>query len=324
MNPALFRRLRAAFAFTAALAAGLSQAAPLSIRLDGLPSGLQASVTASSLSCNPSGGLLEPVGTWPLTETTVPVFERVALAGGQFSFQTRLVPVYSIEDRVFPQTACDGGIQFTLRVVTDRAGERGHRRGSLRHEVLSDGTFRVHQTVEGRSEEPHIKANPFVQVTRGIRQTVIFTNRNPFGSSELHVLETGLPSLSFIRQVAPTASNPLPRAIVTRLFINTDGAKCIQAAGVTKCRSERSLLGSTLEHGGVSLDASDNTRIERGDSVNSSAYFTFKLAPDFPAGAYTLRTQAEDLGDYDYLVNGVPTPMDLMKWVTFSQSLIVQ
>ena len=314
----LHRALRRSLAgLTLAAATAASLATPVTVSISGLPPGLQPVLQTMRNVC-PDGMGWARNAPQALTEQTSTVFERVTLPGSKVQFRPRIVTRYVAQFDT-PATTntrspawevqCsatgmnDDWFQFSVDVPgTDAQGRPQVQTVSL-GQTPQRGPLVLQQTLAARTTSISLSTPAQDLLPRGMLHTV----RMGLSVSSGTVQQA---SLDLLR---PVPSNPQLRVAVARLFQRANGTACIQAGGNTRC------LGDTpgpLMHGGLVLHAmSSNQR---------QATVQFTLMQDFPAGALTLRSSADASDLPFYLVDGVPTPMDLLPWTGLDQAVTVQ
>lgn len=318
MNLSPTQRLTRLILTIVSLWAGTAAAAPVSATIDGLPPGLSTRIVASKISCNPLTPRIERFAAVPMVESNVVLYDYVLGPNGVPLLRPRTVTSYSANMDISTR-GCTGGftaVQFSVDVEGESpSGSLTFRNAFVFTSLASDDPIRVVGTLRGFSHRllsgSGGSAAPFVQLTRGLFGRVGFTHANPFGAASV-----AAPVLEF---VLPSPTAPRGFAVSTRLFIKGDGQKCIRAQFITRCQTT-----GMLSHGGVDLNT-DSTEHRSGSNTSaSSSIFVFRLSNSFPAGTYTLNASADDVDPFDYLVDGVPTPLDLLKWTPATQSVVVQ
>lgn len=312
------RRLARLCAAASALGAVAAGAVPVSAVIDGLPPGLSTRLIASKITCGSFTPRIDRFAGVPMAENSFTVFDTVVGVGGITLLRPRIVTTYSAQAD-FSDRGCDGTptqLQFSVDVDGERTSASPvFRTAGVSSSTRVDGSIRVATTLRGFSQGlvsgPAGSLAPFVQFTRGIFNRVVVSHSDPFGAASVAapVLELVLPS--------PTA--PRGFAVSTRLFITSSGEKCIRAQFTTRCQTS-----GILSHGGVDL-STDSTEHRPGSRTSASgSTFVFKLSNSFPIGTYTLNAWADDVDPFDYLVDGVPTELDLIKWTPVTQSVVIQ
>lgn len=318
MNLSPTQRLTRLILTVVSLWAGTAAAVPVSASIDGLPPGLSTRIVASKISCNPLTPRIERFAAVPMVENNVVFYDYVLGPNGVPLLRPRTVTSYSANMDISTR-GCTGGftaVQFSVDVEGESpSGSLTFRNAGVFTSLATDDPIRVVGTLRGFSHglvsgsAGHLA--PFVQFTRGLFNRVVVSHSNPFGAASVAapVLELVLPS--------PTA--PRGFAVSTRLFVRSSGEKCIRAQFITRCQTS-----GTLSHGGVDLRADSTEHRPGSNSSASSSTFYFRLSNSFPAGTYTLNASADDVDPFDYLVDGVPTSLDLLKWTPATQSVVVQ
>lgn len=307
----------AAALLTLLLAAPAARAVPVSMTLDELPPGLAVNAMVFRSTC-PNGGqhVRQFAASFPLAESSRIVFETVTGLDGRPTLRSRIVTTYSgqladVSAAVPPQNRCSFGQALTFDAGVIGAGASGQPAQRIAERLGSAANPTTAQNVVRRM----LGSTTGLPAARDLsrNQLVSFTvfHENPFGDAA-----TQSPTMEFSRP-GPILGGGLQLAQVTRLFINASGARCIRAAGVTRCSNSTPLQNGRLVHGGVELVVA-NTR-----HLQSQSTFQFELNSDFVAGSYTVRAFADDNDSIDYLVDGVPTEMDLIKWVPSVSAMTV-
>lgn len=318
MNQSNPQRLTRLILTIASLWAGTAAAVPVSASIDGLPPGLSTRIVASKISCNPLPPRIERFAAVPMVENNVVVYDYVLGLNGVPLLRPRTVTSYSANMNI-STGGCTGGftaVQFSVDVEGESTfGSLTFRNAGVFSSPATDDPIRVVGTLRGFSHRLFLGSvpnlAPFVQLTRGLFNRVSFSHVDPFGAASV-----AAPVLEF---VLPSPTAPRGFATSTRLFVKGDGQKCIRAQFITRCQTT-----GVLSHGGVDL-STDSTEHRSGSSSSaSSSTFVFRLSNSFPAGTYTLNASADDVDPFDYLVDGVPTSLDLLKWTPATQSVVVQ
>ncbi|PTT89595.1 hypothetical protein DBR42_07535 [Pelomonas sp. HMWF004] len=257
-----------------------------------------------------------------MVERTFTDWVSVTLPDGSRVIRPRISTTYSAQADINLTTPCGATrfLGFQVRVLGERTPTSLERRDAdLEHQRLPDGSISINGTVQAFTESL-LKSDitlvnvPFSQLARGVFHSIGATHQNPFGPASV-----GSPMLEFSR---PSLQQyPLGFAVVTRLFITADGRKCIRAGSTTKCHPGSSLQDGLLVHGGIALSVGGTAHLLGASNVPSSTRFSFRINDDFPVGEYTLSARADDVDSIDYLIDGVPTPLDLIKWLPVTQTV---
>lgn len=317
-NSARFPLNTAPFALSAlsALCVGGASAEPLHVAVSGLPAGLSTELMAMRETCPTakSPRQLENFQVVPLMEKTIANWVRVQLPDGNWRLIQRLSTTYNAQAEINPNGPCGAPefLSFRLRVLGERTATSLERRdANLSHQRLADGTISISGPVQAfsdtlRKRDPVFVNVAFTQLARGVFHEVSARHANPFGNESV-----GAPVLEFVKPPL----NPLGFSTITRMFISLDGSKCIGAGSTTKCYPGSALQEGLLVHGGIALSPGSTT-LSQG-----YASFRFRLNDDFQVGEYILKARADDLDSIDYLVDGIPTPLNLINWIPVSQTV---
>lgn len=309
------RRSLAGLALACVSAAGL--ATPVTVAVSGLPPGLQPVLQIKRNVCPDGMGWVRNTPQ-ALTEQTSTVFDRVVLPGGSVQFRprtvTRYVAQFDTPETPATRTAAfevrcsavfmhDDLFQFSLDVPGMDAKGRATVQTLGLGQTPQQGPVVLRPTVAARTTSLTLATPAQDLLPRGMRHTVRLGLSVSGGT-------VGQTSLNLLR---PVAGNPLLRLSAARLFQRADGVPCIQAAGSTRCLDDSP---GPLLHGGVQLHAITSNQRE--------ATLQFTLLQDFPVGALTLRASAEASDLPFYLVDGVPTALDLLPWARLDHAVTVQ
>ena len=304
---------RTAFAVAVALAAPAALAA-VDTRIDGLPPGLTVALVASQQRCTVNGPLTQQLAQQPLTEQTITFWDTVPVLGGGFQLAQRTRTTYVGRltlPQQLPATGCTAtAVNFDLGVL----GEAAIRFGRIGN-TSSPGTFTaLNVTMEA-------KTTTLVQIGDGSTPTALVRGQTQRWSTthrdsmnESSVVE---PVLDFMVQTNfPFFGATASRA---RISIARDGQVCVRANNTTVCRTRAQ--GGTVVNGDVEVDVADTRHTTLTDSANTT--WRFRLGAGFPAGTVAARVAADDLDSIDYMVDGVPTTLNLLPWKSLSVPVLV-
>lgn len=156
-----------------------------------------------------------------------------------------------------------------------------------------------------------------ITITRDVETSVFVDNLNT-----ISVPSTRMPSLSFERK---TDHPFLPRQLA-RLWLNERGRTCITASSRTVCQGAVPATPSgAIVHAGITLWPILPSIVGNHVPANTSrAHFRFKLPSSFSVGTFDLVASADDKDERSYLVNGVPTALDLLPWYPAVHDVAVQ
>ena len=301
-----------------------ASATPVRAVVDGLPAGLSTELVALRATCPTasSPGQIAAFFSMPMVETTFTDWVAVTLPDGSRTIRPRTRTNYSAQADLNLTTPCGATrfLGFKVRVLGERTATSLERRdATVGHERLPDGSISIRSTVQAWTDkmlkrDPVLVNVPFTQLARGVWHSIGAMHHNPFGAASVVA-----PVLEFLRP----APQPYPFgfATSTRLFITADGRNCIRANGTTKCHPGSPLQDGLLVHGGIALAA--GVHLQGGSTTPASSRFNFRFNNDFPVGDYTLSFRADDADAIEYLVDGVPTPLDLIKWLPSTQPVQV-
>lgn len=309
-------------ASAALLPAAPAAALPVSAQIDNLPPGLTVQLQPRRCVTGDFNGPQSQMQTPPidLRESSFTVYEPVTSATGQTTLRARVLTRYSGQAEVDPDPPAQVGLLACDRVVPGsevlRFALAIHGQGSggqaATRELHLGQTFNrvnpvaLRRTLSGSSA----LLNPPTQVPRLTRLQFEVQHSNPFSTPETPA--TQVPSLE-LRRAVPLPGSLLSTVQVTRVFIDADGRRCIRsAANVTRCSGGTPLVAGLLVHGGVALDVKET----RPRLVGGTERTVFVLALDssFAPGELTLRASADDRDPMPYLVDEVPTELDLLPW----------
>jgi len=313
------------FALSALWVTGAS-ATPTRAEINGLPAGLSTELLAYARACPTatSPGLMKEFANVPMVESTLTVLVSVRRPDGTSMTVPRLVTSYGVQTDINMNGPCGAreNVEFGVRVLGERTtASLGRRDAGIGHQQLADRSYSIRGTLQGASHglqkrDPIFVNVSFTQLARGVFHTIGATHENPFGNTS-----TVTPMLRFIKP-APLLQAPAQGVSVsTRLFITEDGRKCIGAGSTVKCFPGAALENGLLVHGGIALSISQTEFPQVSSTTSRGSHFTFKLNDDFPVGEYKIEALADDLDSIDYLVDGVPMPLNLIKWLPVSQTV---
>lgn len=309
MIQSLALRVRGALTGLACAAVVAPAAAQTTIdtRIDGLPSGLKLRLDLVNVYCNgPVNNLLAARDLDELPPQTV--WEPVPAPGGGFLLVQRTVFPYVTQ---FPRPnlpAC-GGESVNMYYLTV-LGDREKRVATLGSLGTSVPQIRV--TMEAKTTEIYSRVNfqatPISPVPRNLPLQWIakYTNRMGSDSTVDAVLDFLVPS-----------NFPFPGALANHVRLTTsgNGVVCARSGSTTTCRTRDQ--GGTLTVGGVAVDVANT--VHSGPSTS----WRFRLLDTFPTGNMTVRASANDFDSIEYLVNGIPTSLDLLPWKSLSTPVLV-
>lgn len=299
-----------------------------SLTLTGLPAGLDVEFQTRLLRCvdpldfMPSGSVqMQPRLVWSL--------ERVeASTGLQYRLVSRTVYDGQVQPSLpLPAGPClgaDGGnhdleLRAVVRGGTDPARPLTREVYALPR-VMLNSNLHFTQHLAARSTFsaftlPAGQTGP-ITITRGVVKVVEVDNLNMIGTRD-----TRTPSLAIL-----LTSGPVLNRLLARLWLNASGRACITAGGSTVCQgSVPAAPSGGIVHAGIELQSIDHLRTAQGLPANTSrAQFQFKLPASFPAGTFDLVASADDNDPMPYLVDGVPTTLDLLPWQAAVHSVAVQ
>jgi hypothetical protein len=283
-------------ASAALLPAAPAAALPVSAQIDNLPPGLTVQLQPRRCVTGDFNGPQSQMQTPPidLRESSFTVYEPVTSATGQTTLRARVLTRYSGQAEVDPDPPAQVGLLACDRVVP---GSEVLRFALAIHGQGSGGQAATRELHLGQTFN---RVNPVA-----LRRTLS-------GSSALLNPATQVPSLE-LRRAVPLPGSLLSTVQVTRVFIDADGRRCIRsAANVTRCSGGTPLVAGLLVHGGVALDVKET----RPRLVGGTERTVFVLALDssFAPGELTLRASADDRDPMPYLVDEVPTELDLLPW----------
>ena len=327
MNHDLFRTLLRrilprppALALAAALIAGTPTAmAAIDIRLDGLPAGLTASVTADLVRCNGNGTIDVGVAGANLTENTTVMWVQVPRLTGGFTLQQRTFTSYhgQLSINALPSSGCSFGnaVKFRLNLMGESAtGNPTYRSAVIWTTSSPLSMSTLHHTIEAKTLsltyfENNVGASPVTSTTRGTWNRWSSMHSNSMGSSS-----TVDPTLDFLVPGPPQFLGIMQR--VARITVTQDRRVCI-VASTTVCRARSE--GGVLSHANIDVGVSDTVH----NPSSPSTQWSFRLAPGFRAGTVTVRVAADDLDPASYLVDGEPTELNLLPWKPLSVPVLV-
>jgi hypothetical protein len=309
--------LAAATLLTLTLTAPAAHAVPVSMTLEELPPGLAITAMVFRSTC-PNGGqhARQFAASFPLAESSRVVFESATGLDGRPTLRSKVVTIYSgqlaeVSAAVPAQNRCSFGEALSFDAGLLGAGANGQQAQRVLERLGSAANPTVARNLVRKINGSSSGLLPARDLSRNQLVSFTISHENPFGDAF-----TQAPVMEFSRP-GPIIGGGLQLALVTRLFINTAGARCIRAAGVTRCSNNTPLQNGRLIHGGVELVVA-NTRHQ-----NFQSSFQFELNNDFVAGSYSVRAFADDNDTIDYLVDGVPTELDLIKWVPSTSTMTV-
>jgi hypothetical protein len=312
-----FRSLRCLLALAAMAAASGVQAVPVSVSISGLPPGLAPVLDIQRSTC--PGGSFYWLGnpSQALTEFSHTVIEPVTLPGGQITLRSRVITVYTAS---FDTTTTPGPSYPQLEVrCTAFHSDLFHF--NLRVPGLDSSDLPVSTVTSlgyARQSSP-VTLNRMMAAT-----TTSFTpSLNTLSRGVAHTVETthdasiGTVQGQRLDFLGPSTLSAGAFNRVASLFVRTsDGARCVQAGGITRC-----LSGATpVDAGGVRLHSLQRTV----SGVVAKASFQFELLPSFPIGTLKLSASADASDLPAYLVDGVPQALDLLPWQAMTQTVNVQ
>lgn len=302
-----------------ALAAGATQAAPVSVSIGGLPPGLAPTVIVQRNVC-PDGVGWVTNPTLTLTEQTSTTIERVVLPSGQTTIRSKLVTRYvgSFDTPATPsqspiafEVQCsrvalsEDLFRFSLRVPgTNALGGAAALTQDL-GVTLQNASITINRTLAAKTTDVTVLNQPQATLARGMIHTVTAAMSTSLGTLTA-------PTLDFLR---PSSLFPGAFSRVARLFVRADGAACVQAGTTTRCLGETALP----EAGGVMLRG-----LQAPAGSLGQARFQFELAQGFPVGTLKLRASADATDLAHYLVDGTPQTLDLLPWQSQDEDLTVQ
>lgn len=278
----------------------------------GLPAGLAVTLRVVLLNCS-SGSVFIPAGAAPMTETSFTTYESVQTPTGPV---IRAVVITTYAAQIRPTwsklaSPCGAAYGNNLEFSASVAGENSlglpavKSYANLAAASLASGPFSLTTRLEGKSGPPQFGTSAINPLQRGPLMTMTVRHQSPGGLPERPVMEF----------VPPQTSFSLITPVTARLFVRADGKRCITAGGSTVCNAS----GVTFEHGGVQLRAIQHP----APLVATGTDFSFKLTSAFPVGSYTIRTSADDADLPAYLVDGEPASLNLLRWLSGSQTVNV-
>ena len=312
------RGRRAAIALAAALAAPAALAA-VDTRIDGLPAGLSVTLVALEPRCTANGMQNISVAQQPLAEQTTTVWDTVPLPGGGLQLVQRTRTAY-VGRLALPQTLPASGCSFG-NVLTFNLGVLGQSASGPAMRFGQVGTALSPATLTTLNVTMAARTTTLVNIADGstpaalVRgQTQRWSSSHRDSMNESSVVE---PALDFLVQT----NFPFFGAMASRgrISITRDGQVCVRSATGTVCRTRAQ--GGTVVNGDIEADVADTRHTTLTDSADTT--WRFRLGAGFPAGAVVVRVSADDLDPFDYLVDGVPTPLNLLPWASLSLPLLV-
>ena len=313
----------AAAALTLAVAAPAAMAAMVATRIDGLPAGLDLTLGGTQTLCNLNGPTTGSFGPVNLTEQTTINWEAVSLPGGGIRVVERSHTAYygqlNIPAPAGPQNC---GVANTAKFNLGVAGEGNHgpslRTGLIAVSTAPQSMSSLQVTMEatttglfGGNGQQATGVAP-TAINRGQTQQWSASHRDSMGGTSVVT-----PTLDFIVQTnfpffGATAS-------LGRISITSIGSVCISAGSSTVCRTRAQ--GGTVANGNIEVDVADTRHVVLSDRADT--FWRFRLMPGFPAGTIAARVAADDLDPIDYLVDSVPTTLNLLPWKSLSLPILV-
>jgi hypothetical protein len=321
--PRLFRRPLLAAALAAAAPAAL---AAIDTRIDGLPAGLSVSVVANQIRCINGSAQSSQLSSLALAEQTITSWEVVQLPFGGMTLVQRTRTAYVGQLALplpLPASGCSFGqaLTFNVGVLGESAVGPAVRFGQI-GSTTSPATFTtLHHTMEAKTTS--LSSLVFVNglnqnvgaptaLVRGQTQRWTTTHRDSMNESS--VVE---PTLDFLVQ----SNVPFVGAMASRgrISVASDGRVCVRVGTNTVCRTRAQ--GGTVVNGNIEADVADTQHSVLTDSANT--FWRFRLTAGFAAGNVIVRVGADDLDPIDYLVDGVPTSLNLLPWKSLSLPVLV-
>ena len=246
----------------------------------------------------------------PLHAHRVTFFDSETLPGGGVRFVQKTLTVYEGEFNVPPPPAarrCSAALvahDFDVggAVVGEDAQGQEARLSFKLGDFVSDGSVReLTRAFSARTALIlNLNALPFTELRRGVPAVVSLNLRNDLG---------GFTDPRLTLAVPVTGSLFGQHRSVAQLSL-LGGRPCITALGVTRCRGATPLL-----HGGVLLDmVSTGFGFHPDGTRDPQVRFHFTLQNDFPVGTYRVTGSAVSTGLASYLVDNLPTPLNLLPW----------
>lgn len=311
------RRLGALALSSVLTAAAPAAMAAIDVKIDGLPAGLTATLTADQVRCTANGPTESTVSRVDLTEQTSVSWVQVPLPLGGFTLQQRTSTSYrgSMTINSLPSSGCNVGnaVRFRLHLK----GESAAGNPTVRSAIISSSTSpttmtTLYRTIEAKTTSLNTQftlsadSAPVTSATRGQFNRWISSHTDGMGESA--VVD---PTLDFLVPGEGVFFGMLRR--VARITVTQDRRVCIVAT-TTVCRTKSQ--GGTLSHAGIDVDVGDTEHTT--SSTSASTRWEFRLAPTFPSGTVTARVGADDLDPILYDVDNVPTQLNLLPWKSLS------
>jgi|GEM_PF-5559407 len=292
------------------------------LRLIGLPAGLTVVFSTKLLHCGDSSyGLFFDSGSVTMSSRTIQATDP----GFELPWVSRTVYEGTVQPTLpVPEGPCLGAdvgnhdleLRASVRTGTNPVSQTS-REVYFLPRVMMNSNLRFTQILEARSSFVLLpgQTGP-VTITRGVETSVSVDNLNKIGTAA-----TQLPSLSIERKSGPPL---LPRQLA-RLWLNDRGRTCI-TAGKTVCQGDRPATPSgAIVHAGIELWPIVARSSGNDVPANTSrAQFRFKLPASFSVGTFNLVANADDTDAPFYLVNGVPTALNLLPWKSAVHDVAVQ
>jgi hypothetical protein len=294
------------------------------LRLMGLPAGLTVVFSTKLLACADATNFIDS-GSVTMSsraiQATDPGFELPGVS--RTVYEGTVQPRFDVPGGgPGPCLGIEGSthdleLRASVRTGTDPA-QPTWREVYFLPRVMMNANLRFTQILEARSSFVLLpgQTGP-VTITRDVEASVSVDNLNKIGTAAIR-----RPSLSIVGRPAPTF---IYRELA-RFWLNDSGRTCINANFRTRCQGDAPTTPSgAIVHAGIELWPIVARTSGNGVPSNTSrALFKFKLPASFPVGKFNMVANADDTDAPFYLVNGVPTALDLLPWQSAVHDVFVQ